>query len=255
MKLSCLICAILLSTCGAFAGTARILDAVTSAPPTPRLSGPIVEKTLRADPRTQNFYVSADTYQGLVILHGWVGSVRQRDTIISLVNDMPEVERVFSFIEINRDPDDLIRLTNEGVRFQVSQSNMNERTRFDFPSVGMLTGPTDLARAVKVNLDADAITGAFDIKVDGYQGLVVLHGHVPDDSAKASAERVAAAVYGVDKVFSYITVDDVRTVELVVPRNPWGVAVTLTRPELMPREYRLRPQYAKYETICPPPAP
>lgn len=255
------ILATLLTSSFAFGGTIKVLDAITYAPPEPQLTGPAIEKVLRADTRTHNFLISADTYHGLVVLHGSVHAGWQRDEVVRLVRNLPEVVQVFSYIQIKRNTDDLVRDIYEGERYQVTLGNMNERSFVEFPAVGLLSGPTDLARAVKVNLDADVVTGEFEIMVDTFEGLAILHGSVPDDSAKASAQAVAARTPGVDMVYSYITVDDIYERDTmcapgtVTIRKPLDTsasfAVTLTRPELDYRERQLRLRYAKYESQTP----
>src|SRR3569832_112038 len=128
MKRCCLMCTILLFSCGAFAGTARILDAVTSGLPTPRLTGPQIEAALKQDSRTHNLYVTADTHEGLVILHGTVNSYPQRDAVLNVVSNVPNVDRVFNFVQVNRDPYGFVPMLSEGYRDNVSQSNMNDRS-------------------------------------------------------------------------------------------------------------------------------
>ena len=226
----CFVCA------PASAGCARFLDAVVTGPDTPPvLSGPLVESALRADVRTQNLPIMADAYHGLVVLHGVVHSVYERDNVLRVVYGVRGVERVYNFTQIDRDPDNLIRDINAGERYMVGLSTVNYVPQPDYPAIGLLPGPTELAKNVKINMDADAVAGEFNIMVDNYEDLIILHGHLPDESAKGSAESAAAHTYGVAKVFSYIVVEREEAVPAVYE---WPVLVNLTRPELEHRAVR-----------------
>lgn len=214
---------------GAYAAT---LNGVVIGPPRADNLQADIRASLHDDPATQNLDISVDTYKGLVVLHGWVRTAQIRRDVAARVRNMPGVDRVYSYITADETPS-YTRDLNEGLRANITASNMNERTNVRGPTIGLIPAPNDLARDVKVRLVADAVTGDLEIKVDSYDGLVVLHGKVPDDNAKAAVDSVASHTPGVDRVFSYLSVGDA----VVVPEPTFGtVVIDLGRPELEKHE-------------------
>jgi len=214
---------------GAFGAT---LNGVVIGPPRVDNLQADIRASLHDDPATRNLDISVDTYKGLAVLHGWVRTPLIRRDVTARVRNMPGVDRVYSYIT-NDDTPSYSRDLNEGLRANITASNMNERTTYSGPTIGLIPAPNNLARDVKVRLVSDAITGDLDIKVDSYDGLVVLHGNVPDDYAKAAVDGIASRTPGVDRVFSYLSVGDV----VVVPEPTFGtVVIDLGRPELEKHE-------------------
>ena len=220
----------LVLSAGAFAAS---LNGVVIGPAHGTTLDADIRANLRNDPGTRNLDITVDTYKGLAVLHGWVRTPQIRRDVASRVRNMPGVDRVYSYIVVDVARDSFVRDLNEGLRANVTQSNMNERPDVRVPTIGLISAPNDLARNAKVRLAADAVTGEFDIAVDSYDGLVVLHGKVPDDSAKDSVDAVASRTPGVDRVFSYLNVGDA----VVVPEPTTGtVVIDLGRPEIEKRE-------------------
>ncbi|HEY3325163.1 MAG TPA: BON domain-containing protein [Planctomycetota bacterium] len=193
--------------------------------------GERIQAQLRTDADTRDLLLTVDTYKDLAILHGWVRTPQQRLMVANKVRAMLGVGRVFSYLESD-DPsiDDPVRIGRMSDRVRVSDSNTPLPITRDMPPIGLIPpGADPLARRVKVALAADDATGpwVFAINVDTYDGLIVLHGNLPDESLKSRADDIAARMPGVAQVFSYLNPGH----EAFVPTGE-TVIVDLHRPEI-----------------------
>ena len=78
----------------------------------------------------------------------------------------------------------------------------------DDRSAGTIAKDAGITASVKSKLIRDKKIKAFDIDVDTHQGVVTLNGHVPNQSIKSRAMKIASGVAGVQSVESRLEILD-----------------------------------------------
>ncbi len=78
----------------------------------------------------------------------------------------------------------------------------------DERSAGTIAKDASITGSVKSKFIRDKQIKAFDINVDTHQGVVTLNGHVPNDSTRSRAIKIANGVEGVQSVNSKLEVLD-----------------------------------------------
>ncbi|HEY3325164.1 MAG TPA: BON domain-containing protein [Planctomycetota bacterium] len=155
-----------------------------------------IERDLRTDPLFKGANIKVDLYRGLAIVHG---SAPNED-MINVIND---------------------RLRREsGVRLVYNYMNSPQESNVNAPQNVAVTyqdfrrfadrGPMDstfnLVGRVEQRLSAAAALSRFEFQVDGYQGLIILHGTVDDAALVPQAKDIAAHTPGVEAVLNYVGV-------------------------------------------------
>jgi len=237
-------------------------------------SNPVVNQTLReviierlaSHPQTRGVYVQVDTWNGLAILHGWTLTNQQRRAAQAIVRGMEGVDRVYNYMISDADNVTMDQSARKGRSIQIAASNMNDQildTGIYLDLTGMpitestsslasepvypaprtvVAVPDRLSQIVKFRVDIQPFTGMNEIRVDGYDGLIILHGQAPSLRFQREAESIAAHTAGVKQVFSYITTPEAT--ELVL--EPWPVLVELDHEPRRGPE-RNSPVYARFE--------
>lgn len=243
-----------------------VLLALAAAVPSARAQSVVVDpaydalkrsvlNALNADPVTHGQYVQVDTYDGLVILHGWTLNKNIRQAINKRVQQVPGVAAVFDYIVFDQtEAEEMEREIGMADRIQISMTNSNDRV-FDRGTPtgrgGMprATTPDELALTVKYALGNEPYTGIYEITVENYNGIIVLHGLAPNDTFARNAESIAAQVWGVRRVFSYL-----QTEEMATPaEQDWPLVVELNHePKPVQRGLPEQPFYVEYEKPCAP---
>ena len=190
-----------------------------------------VLSALHRDPLTKDWHVQVDTYGGLVVLHGWVLTRNMRDALEAKVNAIPGVEQVYDYVN-HDDLNDVARSIEQGYNLEVNSSNIDIPAReldtdvlqvtqsgIQFDKVPLVVHPLPpLAVKTRDQLNLDPVASAYEnLRVDSWNGLVILHGRVEDRAAAQSIERLAARTPGVQAVFSYLTTD---MADVCLPREP-----------------------------------
>jgi len=207
-----------------------------------------VQGALRANSQLSNYYIQVDSFEGLVVLHGWVRTRRLRNEAANQARQVFGVERVYNYITTDDNDDSIARNINRSYRIQNAQANMNDRigdlgtvsesaaeiypgTRRRDPDavlVPQASVPVNLGSAAKERLDADPILSIFRLSVDNYKTVVLLHGTVPDSRTARDAEKIAARTPGVKKVVSYLNVPETTSTRAPV----WPFVVDLRHSEI-----------------------
>jgi hyperosmotically inducible protein len=76
----------------------------------------------------------------------------------------------------------------------------------DSRSAGRIADDAAITASVKTKLAGDDLTSVIDINVDTYNGVVTLHGRVPNQRAAQRAVSLAWSTKGVVRVISKLTV-------------------------------------------------
>jgi hypothetical protein len=211
-----------------------------------------------------------DTCDGLVILHGWTLNRNMRQAINRRVQRVPGVAAVFDYIVFDQtEAEEVEREIGMAGRIQVSMTNVNDRVfdrgtptgpgvmprmseQYIYLGVPRATVPDELAFTVKYALGTEPYTGAYEITVENYKGIVVLHGLVPNDAFARDAESIAAQVWGVRRVFSYLQTEEMAA----PPEQNWPVVVELSHePPPVQRALPEKPFYVEYEGNAPAASP
>ncbi|HYG76242.1 MAG TPA: BON domain-containing protein [Planctomycetota bacterium] len=224
---------------------------------------PDIQATLQAHPQLSRYYIKVDTFGGLAVLHGWVRNNRLRAMAEAEVRQVRGVDRIFNYIRTDSNSESIARAINRSERIQGAQANMNDQIRgigtlvnvhpelyhgartheMDTVEMPLATLPPNLAASVREQLELDPVLALYDINVDNYERVVLLHGDVPDVRTARDAERVAARTPGVRKVVSYLNVAETAAVQ--VPE--WPYVVELHHSGMEPARMPSRPEYVRYE--------
>ncbi|HYF51306.1 MAG TPA: BON domain-containing protein [Planctomycetota bacterium] len=248
------------------AGSAHAQSVYTNNPGLNQTLDDVIVERLASNSATRGLYVQVDTWNGLAILHGWTLTNQQRRAVEEVVRGIEGVDRVYNYMISDADHVGLDESARKARSIQVTASNMNDQildtgiysdltgmpvTEFTSslavdpvlpPPVTVVAVPDRLSQIVKFRLDIQPFTGMHEIRVDGYNGLVILHGQAPSLRFQREAESIAAHTAGVKQVFSYITTPEQTEPVL----DPWPVLVELDHE---PRRGAVRnePMYARFE--------
>ena len=72
--------------------------------------------------------------------------------------------------------------------------------------LGVISNDISITASVKTTLIKDGQIDAFNINVDTYRGVVILHGHVKSAAQLTRAVKLSATISGVKKVVSKLAV-------------------------------------------------
>lgn len=133
-----------------------------------------VKGALITDEVTKAHRINIETFQGIIQLSGFVSSEREKLRAGEVAAAVPGVVEVRNAIEVRQ------TLANRGA--------------------GQVLDDAAVTTRVKAALIADDTTGARDIDVETYQGVVQLSGFVATNSERREASRVAREVSGVEQV-------------------------------------------------------
>jgi osmotically-inducible protein OsmY len=248
------------------AGTANAQSVYTNNPGLNQTLDDVIVERLANNAFTRGLYVQVDTWNGLAILHGWTLTHQQRRAVEEVVRDIEGVDRVYNYMISDADHVGLDQSARKGRSIQIAAGNMNDQildtgiytdltglpvTEFTSslavdpvlpPPVTVVAVPDRLSQIVKFRVDVQPFTGLNEIRVDGYDGLIILHGQAPSLRFQREAESIAAHTAGVKQVFSYITTPEQTEPVL----DPWPVLVELDHePRRGPA--RNEPMYARFE--------
>jgi osmotically-inducible protein OsmY len=153
-----------------------------------------IQTDLRADPLFEGMRINVDLYRGLAIVHGSTPTSEAVSIINEKLRRLKGVDAVFNYMVMPDEADltPTVSMTYDDFR------------RID--RVGNNNNAFIVAERVKDRLQADARLATYDIQVDTYMGLVILHGRVGDASEARRAKEIAAYGEGVNAVLSYIDV-------------------------------------------------
>jgi len=232
-----------------------------------------VRTALRTHHETQDLLIQADSAEGLVVLHGIVYSRQMKDAVEQLVWQVPGVDQVYSYLIVDR-PEDITASIARSTSIEVTAANMYDRTSpfsdpFHAPFFDVPNYSNDLARKVADELTLNPLVNMYDLKVHGYNGVIILHGRVNDSRAARDAEAVVSLTPGVTRVLSYLDTGP-DSAEPPAPFNaetpvvnlagaPSVFSVELTHPdevrreEAIPAAFETRTRIERTSTIEPAP--
>jgi hyperosmotically inducible periplasmic protein len=163
-----------LGTTSAMAATTQDVARETQARLDDTLLTARVKGALITDQITKAHRISIETFRGVIQLSGFVASENEKTRAGEVVAAVPGVVEVRNAIEVRR------TLANR--------------------DAGQVLDDASVSTRVKAALIADENTGARDIGVETYQGVVQLSGFVGSSSERRQASRVARDVDGVEQV-------------------------------------------------------
>jgi osmotically-inducible protein OsmY len=153
-----------------------------------------IQDDFRNDPLFSGTRVSIDLYNGLAIVHGSAPTEEAIGVVNEKLKSRADIVAVFNFMYAPQRPAGASSV-------DVSYDDFRRLDR-----VGVTNTAFAIAQRVQDRLAADAQLQGFDIEVDTYMGLVILHGMVGDEATAKRAKDIAAYTQGVDAVLSYIDV-------------------------------------------------
>lgn len=206
-----------------------------------------VDQALAASPVTHGLLVDVDMWNGLAVLHGWTLTRSQRRDVERAVAGIEGVERVYNYMLTDEDVDGPYHEAYMGYRITVGRlneydSDVRSTSLYPINPPVVMSAASPLGRVVKYRVDIEPFSGIHEVRVDEYNGLVILHGQAPSLAFAREAESIAAHTAGVKRVYSYIQTPEV--VERV--RTDWPVVVELDH-EYRRDRFTVQPRYARYE--------
>ena len=184
-------------------------------------------KEFRSDPLYQYMNISIDLYNGLAIVHGGAPNREMVDVVTQAVRAREGVSAVYNYMS---SPDEVPAAANSIAVTYDYFDRMEE--------VGMEDNAFAIAGRVMQRFEADPALNPFEIEVDTYLGLVILHGTVDSPALVERAKEIARHTAGVKAVLNYVSASIP-----VVPLVPGGPAPIVTR------EVFVEPVPASYEII------
>jgi hyperosmotically inducible protein len=194
-----------------------------------------IQADFSKDPLFSDSRVKVDLYDGLAIVHGSTGS----DGAIPLINEkLKSNSGVIAVYNYMSTPD-------RGALPGSFDVTMDDFKRLD--KVGTNNSSFAISQRVKDRLDADPRLEGFEIDVDTYHGLVILHGSVADESLAKRARDLAAYAQGVDAVLSYI---DVSSAPSLAPVTAAPIYVRPGVVDTIPAAYEVREVRVNHCATC-----
>jgi osmotically-inducible protein OsmY len=199
------------------------VNAIAATDPAPYVNGRPSEqettlaqrltKEFRTDPLYKYMNITIDLYNGLAIVHGGAPNREMVDVVTQAVRAREGVAAVYNYMT---NPDELAApATSIAVTYDY----------FDrMQEVGMTDNAFAIAGRVMQRLEADPSLSPFDIEVDTYLGLVILHGTVDSQLLAERVKEIARHTAGVKAVLSYVT-----SSIPAIPVVPAGAAPIVTR--------------------------
>jgi osmotically-inducible protein OsmY len=167
----------------------------------------------RTDPLYKYMNITIDLYNGLAIVHGGAPNREMVDVVTQAVRAREGVAVVYNY------------MSNPDERTPAANSIAVTYDYFDrMQDVGMADNAFAVAGRVMQRLEADPVLSPFDIEVDTYLGLVILHGTVDSPLLAERAKEIARHTAGVKAVLSYVT-SNIPAIPVV----PAGSAPIVTR--------------------------
>jgi osmotically-inducible protein OsmY len=167
----------------------------------------------RSDPLYKYMNITIDLYNGLAIVHGGAPNREMLDVVTQAVRAREGVAAVYNYMS---SPDEIPEAANSIAVTYDYFDRMQE--------VGMADNAFAIAGRVMQRLEADPMLSPFEIEVDTYLGLVILHGTVDSPLLAERAKEIARHTAGVKAVLSYVS-----SSIPAVPVVPAGVAPIVSR--------------------------